>query len=75
MNVTEILIAALKESYRQAPDKQMKTSIHLFGKKFSDQLEGQPVNEIAEAATGRKSYGTEIRTGMRLAKYVDLKQA
>lgn len=73
MMSTDHLIQILKEAYESAPFGEKKTTIHLFGIKFSSELENHSVKEIAESATGRVSYQTEISVGMRLAKHVTVK--
>ncbi len=60
------------EKYHGAADKEVVLSIHLFGIEFSDELQGQNLKEICELANAPTSYATEIRKGMRLAKYVEL---
>ncbi|MGH1579247.1 HTH-like domain-containing protein [Planktotalea sp.] len=67
------LVAILTERYSAEPSRGKALEIHLFGIEFSDELHGQDINLIAESATGKASYGTEIRKGMKLAKYVILK--
>ncbi|MCI5086848.1 MAG: hypothetical protein MRY67_13095 [Rhodovulum sp.] len=69
----EDLAQKLKERYSSAGKGETALAIHLFGIEFADELAGQPINEIAELGTGHVSYGTEIRKGMRLARYVMLK--
>ncbi|NUB43820.1 hypothetical protein GEU84_005445 [Fertoebacter nigrum] len=70
---SDALIAELKKRYESAPKSEVALSIHLFGIAFADQLVGHSVHDIAERATGHRSYGAEIHKGMRLAKYVVLK--
>ena len=60
----------LAEMYENAKPKEQLLAIHLFGIKFADELERLSANEIALKAKSFKSYGTEIRKGMRLAKHV-----
>jgi hypothetical protein len=60
--------------YESAEESEMVTAIHLFGIEYASELEGVSINDVAELGTGHRSYGTEIRKGLRLAKYVDLKQ-
>lgn len=69
---TDDLIMTLRQRYETADSREVVLTIHLFGIEFARQLDGQPVNTIAEAATGHKSYGSEIRKGIRLAKHVRL---
>ncbi|MEM7210377.1 MAG: hypothetical protein AAF479_00575 [Pseudomonadota bacterium] len=66
------LIEELKRRYLTAEKREVVLAIHLFGIEYSEALAGQSVNTIAEAATGHKSYGAEIRKGMRLAPHVSL---
>ena len=68
-------VRKLREMYENAPSRERKTSIHLFGIKYAQILEGMPINKIAEQATGHESYGTEIRNGIRLSKYVQLRDS
>lgn len=63
----------LKRRYEAAGKREVALTIHLFGIEFADALVGHPINTIAESGTGYRSYGTDIRNGMRLAKYVSLK--
>ena len=70
---TDQLIEELKKRYEAARKKEVALSIHLFGIKFASELDGHPINDIAEFGTGSRSYGTEIRKGMRIAPHVMLK--
>ena len=63
----------LRLSYAEAPEKGKATSVHLFGIRYADEIDGMPLGEVAEGAGIPKSYGTEIRKGINLARYVDLK--
>lgn len=64
----------LAEMYFTARKKEMATMIHLFGIKYSQELQGKSLKEILRMAEMRSSYQTEIRKGMNLAKYVELKK-
>ena len=66
-------IRILRNMYQNAPAGEQKTFIHLFGIKYADELNGVSINSVAKQATGSNSYGTEIRNGIRLAKYVQLR--
>ena len=70
---TNDLVEQLRKRYETAEKREKALSLHLFGVVFAKELEGQPINEIAEQATGYISYGTEIRKGIRLARYVEPK--
>ena len=73
--MTEAQLAEiLKERYTSAEKREMVTAIHLFGVEFADRLDGVSINDVAELGTGHRSYGTEIRKGIRLSKYVSLKR-
>jgi hypothetical protein len=73
MQVSE-LAEVLRERYEQAEKREVVLAIHLFGIEFASELGGHSINDIAEIGTGHRSYGTEIRKGIRLARYVDLKE-
>lgn len=70
---TDELISVLRDRYDNANRREVALAIHLFGIEYAAELDGQPINTIAEAGTGHRSYGTEIRKGMRLAKYVQMR--
>ena len=63
----------LKERYDRAAEGDAVLVIHLFGIEFATELEGVNLQELAETATGHRSYGTEIRKGVRISEYVTLK--
>lgn len=70
---TEEAIRILSDMYHHAPEGEMALQVHLFGIKYADQLEGLPLQEIGERATGRLGYHAEINKGRNLARYVKLK--
>ena len=45
-------------------------SIHLFGIRYADELDGMSIGEVVIRAGLPKSYQTEVRKGMSLARYV-----
>jgi hypothetical protein len=63
----------LSQMYNSALEGDQVLQIHLFGIKYSDELHGLPLSEIAVRARLPKSYGTEINKGRNLARYVSLK--
>lgn len=73
MNNLEYLTQKLKSMYSQAEPGYLVTSIHLFGIKYANQFRGIDLNVLAFNATGKSSYGTEIRKGIKLAKFVEIK--
>tara|TARA_R110002072_G_scaffold86748_3_gene195690 strand:- start:178 stop:399 length:222 start_codon:yes stop_codon:yes gene_type:complete len=70
----EQLISKLKSAYHQAAQRQVALSIHLFGIDFAKQLKGHRIEDICIGADVPKSYGTEIRKGIRLAEFVERKR-
>jgi len=60
------LIGILKSMYETAGNGQQVAYIHLFGIKYANELKGKNLKNIAEKATGRESYATEISKGMKL---------
>ncbi|WP_281707724.1 HTH-like domain-containing protein [Phaeobacter italicus] len=70
---TDQLAEILKDRYLNAEQREMVTAIHLFGIEFAAELQGHSANDVAELGTGKRSYGTEVRKGMRLSKFVKLK--
>ena len=76
MSETE-LSEILRNMYRNAPRGEQKTAIHLFGIRYAAELTALPVsiNAVAKISGIGDSYYTEIRNGMRLAKYVDLNES
>ncbi|MDF3361104.1 hypothetical protein HLM50_08505 [Sulfitobacter sp. Ks41] len=71
---TADLANTFADRYHNAAERQVVVSIHLFGIEFAEQLKGQNIQEICKLARVPKSYGTEIRKGMRLAPHVELKK-
>ncbi|KIC19387.1 HTH-like domain-containing protein [Leisingera sp. ANG-DT] len=70
---TDQLAEILKDRYLNAEQREMVTAIHLFGIEFAAELQGHSANDVAELGTGKRSYGTEVRKGMRLSKFVQIK--
>ena len=66
-------IRRLRDMYRNAPYREKAASIHLFGIKYANELSNLNLKAIAEQATGHESYHSEIHKGIRLAKYVQLR--
>ena len=73
MNETE-LVERLRSMYRNAPNREKSTAIHLFGIRYVTDLASLHVSieRVAQLSGVGNSYGTEIRKGMKLAKYVEL---
>lgn len=73
MNSTE-LAAIFSKRYHEAVDKETVVSINIFGIEFAECLAGQNLQDICARAEVPKSYATEIRKGIRLSKFVELKK-
>ena len=71
----EEAVRILRKMYSNAPRGEKVTMIHLFGIKYSSELADLHVVTIAERATGYPSYGIEIRNGIRLARYAEVRNA
>ena len=69
------LAKILKEMYNNAPQNEMVAMIHLFGIKYGSLILENNFNpkNIIEAAGMKSSYESEIRKGIKLSKYVEIK--
>lgn len=72
MNIDEAA-KILRSAYRQAPEGKKSTGLHLFGIKYADELADVNLNQLIEKAGIKDSYYAEIRKGIRLSEYVNLK--
>jgi hypothetical protein len=65
----------LAQMYQQgAATNEKALSVHLFGIKHAEQIEGMSLPELTARAGISDTYKTEIRKGMNLARYVQLRQ-
>ncbi len=64
----------LARKYSAAPDGEKVLSIHLFGIKYADEIRDKSLKDIVDRAGVLKSYTIEIRNGINLAKYVEVKR-
>ena len=66
----------LKAMYEGAPRGDQVAFIHLFGIRFADALMNERLSkrEILKTAGLPESYQTEISKGVKLAKYVKIKE-
>jgi hypothetical protein len=61
----------LADMYRKgAVDKDQVTKVHLFAITYADEISGMSLPDILARAGLPGSYRTELRKGIRLAKYV-----
>jgi hypothetical protein len=63
----------LSDMYKKALQKEKALSIHLFGVMYANEIRNIPSASLALRAGLKKSYGTEIRKGINLAKYVEIR--
>ena len=68
------LASILVTMVNNAPKGTITTQYHLFGIKYSAQINDAKftADDIAETAGLSRKYGIEIRKGIRLSKYVKL---
>ena len=68
----EELGCILSEMYRDAPEGEATTMIHLFGIKYAAEIRdcSASVTEIVRLSGLHKSYNAEVSKGVRLAHYV-----
>lgn len=74
MNVDEAA-KILGDRYRGAAENEKVVSIHLFGIEFANAIEGMSLVDVAVRAGLPKSYGTELRKGINLARFVALRKS
>ena len=67
------IVEVLKRAIAVAPKGNKVVTIHLFGIQHSERLDGMNLQDLAEQAGIGKSFGTELRKGVRLAEYVQVK--
>ena len=67
------IVDALKRAVDAAPKGDKVVTIHLFGIKHASRLDGLNLHDLAERAGIGRSFGTELRKGVRLAEHVLLK--
>lgn len=73
MSALDALAGALRKAYEDKLGRGKVVSIHLFGIEHSDAIDGVSLDELTERAGVPQSYKTEIRKGVVLAKYVQLR--
>lgn len=68
------LIQDLRMACERAPKGDRVVTIHLFGIRNAGRLKGVNLGDLAERAGLGSSFGTELRKGVRLAEFVELKR-
>ena len=66
--------AILREMRRKAPSGELSLQAILFGIKYHDQLGGVRLNELSAQMGSRTLCDVQLRHGMKLAKYVELRE-
>ena len=69
---TERLGKLLAADLSKAAPKDRAVTVHLFGIKYAAEI-GSSATQIAISAGISPKYGTEIRKGVKIAKFVSLK--
>lgn len=69
----EALGKILADMYANAPKKEQVTMVHLFGVKYSDDIQRVGIREVIEQAGIHSTYRTELTKAVKLAKYVAAK--
>ena len=64
----------LRDMYQKADPKEKALAIHLFGIKYADQIENMSAKDVVVGAELPESYKTELRKGINLARYVEVKK-
>ena len=66
----------LSKMVLNAPKGRISTQYHLFGIKYGNYINEADftADDIAEDANLSRKYGIEIRKGIRLSEYVELKK-
>ena len=73
MNITQAA-SILRDMYNRAPYGEKTTYIRLFGIKYAEELASFSRSELIDLAGINSSYDTEVYKGMKLSKYVEIKQ-
>jgi hypothetical protein len=68
------LIEELRAAANGAPAGGKITVLNLFGIEHASQLEAENLGELAERAGIGRSFSAELRRGMKLAAFVQLKR-
>lgn len=71
-----VLGQKLREMYDNAPFGEQVLMIHLFGIKYADLIKQNHYTpkQIVDASGLKSAYQTEVSKGMKMAKYVEIKE-
>lgn len=66
----------LSDMYKEAPEGDKVTFIHLFGIKYADSIKNNnlSIKKILEYSSVKPSFVTEVNKGVKLARYVGVKK-
>ncbi len=64
----------LRGAYNDAPQGEAVTSLFIFGIKYADDLVVLSLKDVVRKAGIRPTYYTEIRRGIKLAQYAQIRQ-
>ena len=69
------LVTELQRTHSNAPGGEVHAQMILFGIMHADSLRGVKINDLVRNAhlTKKNAYEPEIRSGMKLQRYVTLK--
>jgi 5-methylcytosine-specific restriction protein B len=71
--VLDDLVTELRDAVARAGRGDRVVAIHLFGIRHAARLDGNNLHDLADRAGIGRSFGTELRKGVRLAEHVRLK--
>ena len=64
----------LEKKYTESKVGMKVVNIHLFGIEYGSEIENLPIQELVSRAGIPQSYKTEIRKGVSLSKYVEIRK-
>ena len=73
MNIHEAA-RTLRNMYNNAPHGEKTTAIRLFGIKYAGEISALHLKDLVKEANISLSYDTEVYKGIKLARYVTLKE-
>ena len=73
MNIHEAA-RILRNMYNNAPHGEKTTAIRLFGIKYAREISSLRLNDLVKEADIKLSYQTEVSKGIKLARYVTLRE-
>lgn len=74
MRTVEEAAKILKDAYTAAiARREQALSVHLFAIRYADEIKTMPLDELLERAGMPASYATELRKGIALSQYVEVK--